>query len=102
MTVDRLSCAIGLDVGGTKMAAGVVDLVTGQLLARSTRATQPQRGGQVVLDDALSLVEQLLAQARAQDWAVNGVGVSVCELVDLDGNVTSAHAVDWPNRPVRE
>ena len=102
MTADGLRCAIGLDVGGTKMAAGVVDLESGRLLARSTRATEPQRGGQAVLDDALSLAEQLLAQARAQAWAVTGVGVSVCELVDLEGNVTSRHAVDWPNRPVRE
>ena len=102
MTVERQRCAIGLDVGGTKMAAGVVDLQSGQLLARSTRATQPQRGGQAVLDDALSLAEQLLAQARAQAWDVTGLGVSVCELVDLDGHVTSGHAVEWRGLPVRE
>ncbi len=102
MTADRLRCAIGLDVGGTKTAGGLVDIDSGRLLARRSFPTEPRRGGAAVLQDALRLAEQLLAQARAQAWPVASLGVSVCELVDPDGNVTSGHAVEWANLPVRD
>ena len=94
-------CAVGLDVGGTKTAGGLVDLDTGRLLTRRAFPTLPGRGGAAVLQDALRLAEQLLAEAQAQAWPVAGLGVSLCELVDMDGNVTSGHAVDWLNLPVR-
>jgi glucokinase len=102
MTVERSQCALGLDVGGTKTAGGLVDLGSGQLLARRAFPTQPRRGGAAVLLDALRLAEQLLMEARSQNWSVAGLGVSVCELVDLDGHVTSAHTVEWADLPVRE
>ena len=102
MTSASSPCALGLDVGGTKTAGGLVDLASGQLLARRAIPTQPQRGGQAVLTDALQLAEGLLAEARSQNRSVAGLGVSICELVDLDGNVTSAQTVAWADLPVRE
>jgi glucokinase len=93
--------AIGLDVGGTKMAGAVVDLAAGQLSARQAIATRAQRGGRAVLDNALALAEQLLRAATVSGQAIAGIGVSVCELVDLAGNVTSGHAVDWVGLPVQ-
>lgn len=102
MTSESSPCALGLDVGGTKTAGGLVDLASGQLLARRAIPTQPQRGGQAVLTDALRLAEGLLVEAQSQDRSVAGLGVSVCELVDLDGNVTSAQTVAWADLPVRQ
>ncbi len=102
MTAESSQCAIGLDVGGTKTAGGLVDLASGRLFARRAIPTQPQRGGQAVLTDALQLAEGLLAEARSQNWLVAGLGISVCELVDADGHVTSGHAVEWVDLPVRE
>ena len=102
MTAERSHCALGLDVGGTKTAGGLVDLDSGRLLARRAFPTEPRRGGAAVLLDALRLAEQLLLDARSHHWTVTGLGVSVCELVDADGRVTSGHTVAWAGLPVRE
>lgn len=94
-------CAIGLDVGGTKIAGGIVDRTTGKVLARQVIPTLPKRGGQAVLADALALAETLLAEAQTQKFSVLGIGLGVCELVDPQGNVTSNNSFDWRNLPVQ-
>lgn len=97
----RLTCAIGLDVGGTKIAGGLVDSATGKVLVRRVIPTLPKRGGQVVLADALALAKTLLTEAQTQNLTVLGIGLGVCELVDPQGNVTSNNSFDWRDLPVQ-
>jgi glucokinase len=94
--------AIGIDVGGTKIAAGIVALESGTVLERHAIPTRPERGGGAVLDDVLGLAETLWKLARAQAIPVRGVGLGVAELVDLEGNVASSHTIAWRGLPVRE
>jgi glucokinase len=94
--------AIGLDVGGTKIAGGVVALHSGSVLLRRELPTRPERGGVAVLEDVLGLAESLRDEAAARGVDLRGVGVGVAELVDLAGNVTSGHTIDWRGLPVRQ
>jgi glucokinase len=94
-------CAIGLDVGGTKIAAGLVT-PDGKIITRRVIPTLPQRGGEAVLEDALSLAVALREEARAAGSEVVAIGVGVAELVDLHGNVQSAQTVSWRGMPVQE
>ncbi len=94
--------AIGLDVGGTKIAGGVVAIDTGQVLARRGILTHAGRGGEAVLADAIALAEALCADAAGLGVGVHGIGVGVPELVDLAGAITSGHAIAWRGMPVRE
>lgn len=94
--------AIGLDVGGTKMAAGLVDIPSGQLLMRREIPTHQERGGKAVLADALTLVTQLNHVAADQDKVVVGIGIGLCELVDRQGNITSSATIAWEGLPVYE
>ena len=87
--------AIGLDVGGTKIAGGIVAQETGAVLERHVIPTFAQRGGQAVLKDCVSLAETLLAEAQAQKLPIMGIGLGLPEQVDLDGNVTEAYNFDW-------
>ena len=95
------TCAIGLDVGGTKIAAGIVAFPLGQVIHKQIIPTRPERGGEAVLSDALNLAETLLAQAQTMGFKVMGIGVGLCELVDPEGNVTSAHTIAWRGVPVQ-
>ena len=85
--------AIGLDVGGTKIAGGVVDLASGDVSCLRSIATNPERGGPAVLADALAMASGLLE--LASDRNVVGVGVGVPELVDRAGAVTSDQTIAW-------
>lgn len=93
------SFTLGLDIGGTKIAGGIVAFPAGELLSRRVVPTQPERGGQAVLEAALALAESLIAEAG--DRPVAGIGLGLAELVDLAGNVTSAHTIDWRGLPVQ-
>jgi glucokinase len=94
--------ALGLDVGGTKIAGGVIALDTGRVLARRVIPTRAERGGAAVLADALALAAALRADADGLGVSISGLGVGVPELVDADGNITSGHAIAWRGAPVRE
>jgi glucokinase len=98
---DKTTCAIGLDVGGTKIAAGLVTH-SGCILARRRLPTHAGRGGERVLDDVLRTARDLVAEAASLGREVLGVGVGVAELVNPDGNVTSSHTIDWRDIPARE
>jgi len=83
-----VSRAIGIDVGGTKVAAGVVDLESGRVLQAEQLATAPERGGAAVLADCTGLAGRLGAPELA-------VGVGICEMVGRDGRITSAETIEW-------
>ncbi|MFO7173839.1 MAG: ROK family protein, partial [Bacillota bacterium] len=67
--------AIGIDLGGTKVAAGVVD-GQGRILGRSHRPTEVDRGREAVLENTVQAVREALA--RAPRWVrgrIQAVGV---------------------------
>ena len=96
------ACAIGLDVGGTKIAGGVVTYASGQVLTKQVIPTKPERGGEAILADAMVMAGALVTQARALELQLLGIGVGIAELVDAAGNVTSDHTIAWRDRPVRD
>jgi glucokinase len=87
--------AIGIDVGGTKVAAALVDLETGSIQNRREIPTLPERGGGSVLEDVVSLANELRAHA-------NAIGIGIAELVNREGEIASNATIDWLRLPVRE
>ena len=81
-----MSEAVGVDVGGTKLAAARVDTGTGAVLEARRMPTRPARGPVAVLADCIALADALGEGPR---------GLAVCELVDPAGRVRSAETVDW-------
>lgn len=94
--------AIGLDVGGTKIAGGLVEFPTGQVLQRRVIPTGAQRGGSAVLADAVSVAERLAADAGERGVQASGIGIGVAELVAPDGAITSAQTIAWSGLAVRD
>jgi glucokinase len=83
-----MTLAVGIDVGGTKIAAGLVDVATGRLLERAQVPTRPERDGGEVLADCAELAARLGAGQLP-------VGLGLCELVGLDGRPASADTIEW-------
>jgi glucokinase len=85
-----VTLAVGIDVGGTKIAAALVDVESGRITESRRIPTDAHRGSAAVLEDCLAL-----GSALAADRSVAAIGVAVCELVGVDGRVRSAQTVDW-------
>jgi glucokinase len=94
--------AIGLDIGGTKIAAGVVLWPSGEIHTRTVIPTNPTRGGEAVLEDVLDLARQLKDAAGDDGIDLVGIGAGVAELVDCGGNVTSSCTIHWSGVPVQQ
>ena len=90
--------AIGVDIGGTKVAAGVVD-VDGAVLARARRETPHRASPRVVEDTIVEVVEELPRVATT----VVAVGIGAAGFVDADrATVLFAPHLAWRNEPLRD
>ncbi len=89
-----MSVAIGVDVGGTKIAAAVVD-ESGTIVARDRRpsaADDPER----MVDTVIGMVGDLV-----RDHPVTGVGLAVAGFIDHTGGVVRfAPNIAWRDMPV--
>lgn len=90
-----MTLAIGIDVGGTKTAAGLVDTATGTREARLERGTRPRREASEVLADCVGMAQRLAAGQVGTP-----IGIGVCELVDREGRMRSAQTIDWRDTDV--
>ncbi|WP_394552160.1 ROK family glucokinase [Agromyces sp. MMS24-JH15] len=90
-----MSLAIGIDIGGTKIAGAVVDEF-GEIL-RADRVPTPS--------DTASLEDAVVAMIRSlsEDHAIEAVGVAAAGFIDAaQSTVYYAPNIDWRNEPFRE
>ncbi|MGA2528459.1 MAG: ROK family protein [Acidimicrobiales bacterium] len=85
-----MSLVVGLDVGGTKLAAALVEPDSGRIVEAREAPTGRERGGAAVLGDCVEL-----ARAVAAGHEPSAIGIGVPELVSLDGQIQSAASWDW-------
>lgn len=91
------AAAVGIDVGGTKIAAGVVD-AEGVVLSR-LRAVTPPEGGDAVTDAITEVARELWREAGAR----LPVGVGAAGIVDRRGWVRySPNIAGWRDVPLAE
>jgi len=89
---------VGIDVGGTKILAGVVD-ASGAVLASSKDKTQAAKGLDSVIDRICACVAEAVEGAKAD--AIAAVGVGVAGAVDFgSGTVLAAGNIRWSNVPL--
>lgn len=83
---------IGIDIGGTKIAAGLVRYGDGlpEVLYSVSAPTLASDGGQVVAQRVVSMAEQYLQTAGNQGLEVAGVGISSAGVIGAQGEVVSA------------
>jgi glucokinase len=94
--------AIGIDIGGTKIAAGLVDLSTARVIAKEIIPTRPERGGAAVLRDTVEVAQRLHAHGAGIGVQVCGIGVGICELVDPEGELRSDYLIKWQGLPAQQ
>ena len=92
-----MSLTIGVDIGGTKVAGGVVD-ETGRIIARS-RIETPARDAEAAEDAIVTVVDQLRG-----DLDVEAVGLGAAGFVDAERSRVyfAPNLPDWHNEPVRD
>lgn len=91
---------IGIDLGGTNTLACVMD-ATGDLVARTHRETEAQRGPEAVMDTIAETSRAVCDEAGVDLEAIAAIGVAVCGAVDHEaGIVLKTGALDWTDIPL--
>jgi len=90
--------AIGVDVGGTRTRAGIVDQ-TGQVLMRTERPTETTAGTKGII----AVVEDLLARDADMDVTVGCVGIGAAGFIDeARGAVTFSPNLVYDDPSIRD
>jgi len=94
----RLAATLGLDVGGTKVAGGLVD-AENRLLAVRERSTLVDGARDPGLKVTFALAQELVAEAVAAGSTIDGIGAGFPEYVDPTGWLTSREVISWTTQP---
>lgn len=80
--------AIGVDIGGTKIYAGIVDLETGKATATARKATRPDKGVDFFVQRVGDVLEELLAEAKSSGVdLMPAIGIGLAGQVDREQGI---------------
>jgi glucokinase len=75
--------AVGVDVGGTKIYAGIVNIETGEVVGTARKRTHPERGADFFVDRLMNVIASALdASPLAQKGEPVAMGVGIAGQID--------------------
>ena len=92
--------AIGVDVGGTKIATAAVDPVSAEVLFRRQIETRAERPAVEIVADILEEAEAVAAELEFAGESACAIGVGVPELVSPEGRILTDFLLDWASAPL--
>lgn len=74
--------SIGIDLGGTKILAGVVDKETGKILGFSKKKTKKDCGAEVIVEKIIKIINEALEEAKVSIDDIDSIGMGLAGQVD--------------------
>lgn len=94
---------IGVDIGGTNIAAGVVNY-NGKILTKKSIPTGAERETEEIVNDLISLINDLINEIsdkeQKQGYKIKGIGLGIPGVADKEGNIISCVNLGWENIPM--
>jgi glucokinase len=82
-----MNIAMGIDFGGTKVLAGVVDLDSGKVLATAKKKTDAGDSADQMMSRLYDVVEEAAGKAKVAIADLRGIGVGLAGQVDTERGV---------------
>ena len=101
--IERESLVLGLDLGGTKIAAALAT-PEGEIMARGQSPTLAENGRDAVIEAMFATVESTLAAAQVLFSQLLGIGIAAAGLIDAAAGklVFSPNLPGWRDVPLRD
>jgi glucokinase len=81
--------ALGIDLGGTKTLAAVIDVGTGEVVASARKRTRPERGQDFVSQRTIELSSVALEAAKLTESDIMAIGVGAAGQVNRQAGVVT-------------
>lgn len=82
-----MAYALGIDFGGTKVLAGIVDLSTGDVLATAKKKTNPADNADEMMERLYGVAAEAIRKADIKSGDLAGIGVGLAGQIDTDKGV---------------
>lgn len=93
---------IGIDLGGTNIAAAVVD-GEGKIVCKGSTPTRVEQGFQGIVKTMADLSRQLIEEAGLKPKDINSVGIGSPGTIDQEkGEIVHAYNLGFNHSPIRE
>src|SRR5688572_17457891 len=93
---------VGVDMGGTKILAGVFD-TSYNCLARMKISTKPERGSEGVIERVARCVRDAVDECDLSLKQIRGIGIGAPGAVDTEeGRVIFAPNLEWKDVPLKK
>src|SRR5215831_10317373 len=91
--------ALGIDLGGTKALAAVVDITTGEVIASERKRTRAEKGQDFIAHRSIEIATMALNNARLPEGTgIVAVGIGAAGQIDRKAGIV----VDAPNLGVKD
>ncbi len=93
---------IGIDIGGTNIAAGLVD-ESGSIIAKLSSPTGAEKGLDFIVDEMAALCQRLMEKSGLSRENIGAVGIGLPGIVSpQEGIVYFCPNLNWRNIPLRD
>ena len=92
---------IGIDLGGTNIAAGIVNEF-GKVLLKKSISTRKERFPEEIVKDIIKIVESLIEESFFSKVDILGLGIGIPGVADEEGVVTTCVNLNWHNVPLKK
>src|SRR6266487_1298891 len=91
--------ALGIDLGGTKTLAAIIDITSGEVVASARKRTRAEKGQEFVGQRTIELVQAALTSANLSDaTSLIAIGVGAAGQIDRKAGIV----LDAPNLGVKD
>lgn len=100
--MDKQKKCIGVDIGGTNIACGIVS-ESGEILIQLDTPTKPERPSEMVIDDIVILIQKVLDESGTDIKEITSIGLGSPGAVDDDaGEIIFAGNLYWLHVQLKE
>ncbi len=90
--------AVGVDFGGTKIAAGVVNLENGRLVGAAKKKTRQVQEQDDVVKRVISVIDEAVSEANVDIKRLHGIGIGAAGMVNRQKGIL----IEGPNIGVQD
>lgn len=93
---------IGVDLGGTNIAVGLVD-ENSNLILQKSMPTKSERGYQLVIKDIINLINEVMLEGNVSKIKIKAIGIGIPGIAEPDtGIVINCVNLNWYNVPLKQ
>ncbi len=79
--------SIGVDLGGTKIMAGIINTNTGDVVSYAKKRTKKERGSDVIVKRIIETIEKVIDESNIEIDKVESIGMGAAGQVDRENGI---------------